>query len=152
MKRMAGLERYHPHTIHRAYQDVFLSGIELEPFKQSSRFVEAVKQRCKQIESTYHEPRRPRRDSRSSAVRAPKPIPIEHPASAPDAFSRLQTVGTVRGIFVALDASGGYKVTAKLTIAGRGPVYRYGIVQSLEQVQDVLNHWIDKGVWTQDRQ
>ncbi len=152
MKRLAGLERYHSHTIHRAYQDVFLNGLELEPSGSSSRFIEAVKQRCRAIEATYHEPRRPRYDSGSTAIRTPQPISRIGATPATDAFSRLQALGSLRGFFVAALPDSTFKVTLKVTIAGRGNVYRYGIIRGLDEVEPLIHRWIDKGVWTQDRQ
>jgi hypothetical protein len=152
MKRYASLQRYHSVVISQAYQELMLQGIELEPFGSNLKFLQAAEQICRRITKTHHEPRRSGRDPGSPTVRTPVSVPRDGPTPAVSAFSRLQALGTIRGLFVAPNPAGGYKVTLKATIAGRGSVYRYGFVRQLDEVEDLLHHWLDKNHWTPDRQ
>ncbi len=133
-------------------QEMFLEGKELVNYGRNlpywESFIERIKRRAKQ----HAEPRRSGQPSRSPNVRAPSGISVQASTSELDAFRRLQSVGTVRSLSVSLTEAGDYVLIVKVTLGGKQPVYRYGRVQEFSDIPRVLNHFIDKGYWTPDKQ
>lgn len=133
-------------------QLLFLRGEELLPYSTNKPYWEHFRYELQQWTKRHAEPRRPRRDSRSTDVRPPSTIPAQRATPIIDAFSRLQDVATVRSFSVTLTAVGDYMVIVKVTLADRRPYYRYGRVAEFRQAYQLLEHFVSKQYWTPDRQ
>lgn len=98
-------------------------------------------------ETTYAQP-----DNDRPAVRPPALVPAIYPSSAFTIAASVEIVGTIRGLHLVAHPRGGYSLTLKITIPGKGHFYRYGRLLRADQLEEVISRWLAKGYWTPDKQ
>jgi hypothetical protein len=152
MKQQSGLERYTQYVRNEAYQKLYNDGIEPTGYGNDQEYWTAFHKAAKAAEVRLNGPGQPRRRSREADVRAPVQLPVLTPAPTASALDRISVVGALRGLHLVAAPNGGFSLTLKATLHSGQKVYRYGYIERLDQVEEVLSRWLEKGYWTPDKQ
>lgn len=151
MKRSVALGRYTQWVINETIQYLYNNDIHYTGYGRDLPYWEQFHKHAHRIELGFQEPRRKRITSRSSDVCPSHAIPAAPSAPSVSAEERLQALGTIRCLRVAPLSRSGFSLLVRLTIPGRGNVYRYGVIPRRDDVNSLIHKWIDKGYWTRDR-
>lgn len=152
MKRSWSLERCSQYIRNEVYQELFHRGIETLPYGKNGLYWEEARKLGEQLEKEAFGPGQRRRSARGTTVCAPVGVPEAPPPSYTGALDSIQTVGTLRGMYLVASPRGGFTLTVKITLKNGQEVYRYGNVLDLVSVDALILRWIRGNKWTRDKQ